>query len=409
MKVAVLGGLGAMAEAALNELARRPSFSSVVAADLSAGRKRVVLSELPASLRRKVRVVALDLRDTRRCAKILRGTGIVLNAAWYEHNLKAMDLALALGAHYADLGGLYHMTLRQLKRSREFERRGLLGVLGCGSAPGVTNMMAAAMARSFESIRGVGIYNASHDPDLSREAFLPPFSIRTLLDECVMPAPVLQNGRIRPVPAHSLPEPLEFPAPIGPVTAYAIIHSEAATLPAYLRGRGIRDLAFKIAYPERMKAQLDLLVGMGLGREEPVSLDGRLRVSPRSFLAAAALKNAARPRRPPRDFEVLRVRLRGRRGGAALSMEWDCELRPVGGLSAGAVGVGFAASIACGMIAEGRLLRPAGVFPPESCLDPAAFFQALRSSKGFRLIERAERAVSGLHETDECAHCGRRP
>ena len=35
-----------------------------------------------------------------------------------------MDAALEIGAHYADLGGLFHVTKQQLKRDAEFERRG---------------------------------------------------------------------------------------------------------------------------------------------------------------------------------------------------------------------------------------------------------------------------------------------
>ena len=48
-----------------------------------------------------------------------------------------------------DLGGLYHVTAEQLELSAEFEQRGLLALLGIGSAPGKTNLMAARAVREL--------------------------------------------------------------------------------------------------------------------------------------------------------------------------------------------------------------------------------------------------------------------
>src|SRR2546421_4536956 len=41
----------------------------------------------------------------------------------------------------------------------------------------------------------------SHDPTISEDSFLPPFSIRTMLAEYIQPAPVLKKGRMVKVPA----------------------------------------------------------------------------------------------------------------------------------------------------------------------------------------------------------------
>ena len=54
----------------------------------------------------------------------------------YRINLAAMRACLDAGCHYMDLGGLYHVTAEQLELSEEFEQRGLLALLGIGSAPG---------------------------------------------------------------------------------------------------------------------------------------------------------------------------------------------------------------------------------------------------------------------------------
>ena len=71
------------------------------------------------------------------------GATLLLNTAAYRINLAAMEAALAAGAHYIDLGGLYHVTREQLHLDSRFREAGLLAVLGMGSTPGKTNVMAA--------------------------------------------------------------------------------------------------------------------------------------------------------------------------------------------------------------------------------------------------------------------------
>ncbi len=386
MRISVLGGFGLMAEAALHDLASNPRVTRIYAADLNLARAKNVLAKIPN--RKKIRPVKTDITDTALALRALKGSQCVLNCAWYEFNLKAMDLALALKAHYVDLGGLYHTTLKQLKRSEQFRKAELLGALGCGSTPGITNMMVARMAEGFEEVESVGIYDASHDPSLSEAEFLPPFSIRTMLDEFEKPAPILRDGRIREVPAHSAQEELDFAQPIGRVAAGAVIHSEAATLPAYLRKKGVRDLFFKIAYPESVKRQLALLAGMGLSKDSPIQVNGAA-VSPRHFVTALAQRSAlgASCAQTPRDFEVLRVRMAGRRHGRPLLKVWDCEIRPTRLLSAGTAGVGFPGAIAASMLCGGKTLMAAGVGAPESVLAAEAFFKELKARRVFSLIE----------------------
>jgi saccharopine dehydrogenase (NAD+, L-lysine-forming) len=385
----VLGGFGLMAEAALHDLAADRRVTEVIAADLNLGRAKAVFSRLPN--KKKVKAVRVDLTKTAAAARALKGTDAVLNAAWYEFNLKAMDLSLALKAHYVDLGGLYHMTLKQLKRDAEFRKANLLACLGCGSTPGITNMMVQRMSGGFETINTVGIYDASHDPSFTDETFLPPFSIRTmLLAEYEAPAPILLKRKMTPVAAHSRPETLEFKEPIGRVSAGTVIHSETATLPEYLKAQKVKNLFFKIVYPESVKRQLGMLVGMGLSKDAPVRVNG-CEVSPRHFVTALAQQSAVNVSHQafskPQDYEVLRVRIDGTRHGRSLVKSWDCEMRPTKLLSAGALGVGFTGAIASVMLAHRKTQVSAGVAAPESMLDPDVFFRELKARKQFSIVE----------------------
>ena len=384
MQIAVLGAFGLMAEAALHDLAADPKVDRVLAADLSLDRAGAVLSKIPQ--RRKIRPIRVDITRTGSACSALRGSQALLNCVWYEHNLKAMDLALALKAHYVDLGGLFHMTLKQLARDRQFRRAGLRAVLGCGSTPGITNMMVGRMTPSFEAIDTVAIYDASHDPSLSEESFLPPFSIRTMLEEYAAPAPVLLGGRMRDIPAHSGPEDLDFPQPLGRCSAVTVIHSETATLPGYLKRTGVQNLYFKIVYPEVVRRQLTFLMGMGLDQDTPIAVDGH-RISPRQFVTALAHQSATAPSGTPADFEVMRVKVSGQRHGRPLVKTWDCEMRATRLLTAGAMGVGFSGAIAARMLVLGHVALQAGAAAPESMLDSDVFFKELKRRKVFSFQE----------------------
>ncbi len=393
--VAVLGAFGLMAEASLYDLARNPLVKTIYAADVNLGRAKAILARIPQ--RRKIKPVQIDLRQTAKAAKLLKNTEALLNCSWYEHNLKAMNLALALKAHYVDLGGLYHMTLKQLKLDGAFRKINRVAVLGCGSTPGITNMMASAMAEDFDSIKDVIIYDASHDPSLSEDAFVPPFSIRTMMAEYLAPAPVWEDGRLKEVPAHSRSEVMDFKPPIGRVSLGAVIHSEVATLPGYFRKKGVKNLCFKIAYPDSVKRQLAVAAGMGLGRGEFLRVDGT-RVSPLDFLTALARESAQsmadQPASPARDFEILRVKVTGKKAGATYEKIRDCEVRPAGFIAAGTAAVGFAGSIAAIMTLKGSTQIAGGAAAPETSLDSALFFDELRERRIFSMKETAAYPVS---------------
>src|SRR2546429_536568 len=70
----------------------------------------------------------------------LRGCGAVAACIPYRLNLPVMEAALAAGCGYADLGGLFHTTLRQWELHDRFAAAGIPAILGIGSAPGITNV-----------------------------------------------------------------------------------------------------------------------------------------------------------------------------------------------------------------------------------------------------------------------------
>ena len=111
---------------------------------------------------------------TKDLAEQLAGMEVLVNSAAYRINLAAMRACLDVGCHYMDLGGLYHVTAEQLRLSGEFEQRGRLALLGIGSAPGKTNLLAARAVRELAGKPiSISVLAAGRDLDPPAGAELP--------------------------------------------------------------------------------------------------------------------------------------------------------------------------------------------------------------------------------------------
>jgi saccharopine dehydrogenase-like NADP-dependent oxidoreductase len=175
----------------------------------------------------------VDARDLASLERALSGSSVVVNAADYRLNLDVMRGSLAVGAHYVDLGGLFHVTRQQLELDDEFRGAGLTAVLGLGSAPGKTNLLAAAAAKRLgQDPISMEIWAATRDPAAANHPFPAPYSVQTLQDELRMSPVVLREGELEEVEPLSGEAEREFPEPVGRATGIYTLHSELATLPS---------------------------------------------------------------------------------------------------------------------------------------------------------------------------------
>ena len=123
MRVAVLGAGGTIAPALVRDLAESPEVDGLTLLDMDGARARAV-AEAHGGF--KATAAAVDASDPQALMLALEGCGLLVNAASYRVNLRAMDASIAAGCGYIDLGGLYHVTAQQLERSDELAERGLL-------------------------------------------------------------------------------------------------------------------------------------------------------------------------------------------------------------------------------------------------------------------------------------------
>lgn len=348
VRVAVVGAGGTIAPAIVRDLAASDEVAALRLLDLDLRKAEAVAIEHGGD---KAEAYEADARSG--LASKLDGIDVVVNSAAYRVNLDVMAACLEAGAHYVDLGGLYHVTAEQLERSPQFEQRGLLALLGMGSAPGKTNLLAERACRELEgdplSIT-VGAAGRDLDPP---EGTAFPYALRTLLDEVTLPPMALIAGNAEEMEPLQTGPTLDFGDPIGEADTVYTLHSEVLTFGDSFRSPNV---TFALSLPPAVLESLRSLAGAGEGA------------------IAEAASNAVP--QSPQTVSVHLVVVEGARGTVrARSVtrphrEW--------GLGGGVLSTASPAAAAVRLLARGEI-SARGALPPEACIDSDAMFAELET------------------------------
>lgn len=383
MKIAIIGGAGAMAQVIIRDLLETSDADTIGVADINLDAASKTVSALGST---RALAVKADVTDTPRLKELIKEYDVVINSTWYQFNLLVMEAAIRAGVHYLDLGGLYHMTLKQLELDSRARDAGITCVVGMGSSPGTMNVLAAYGASKMTRISKVNLRSGSAVVSKPSEVFQSPYSIRTVLDEFTMNPIVLRNGQIQEVRALSGKERFVLPPPINEIEGYYTIHSELATLPRTL-GKGVKDMDFIVAYPPEFTKTVTMLAKMGLASRSPLTVKGS-EVKPYDVLARVL--DSIPKTEADLDVDVQRVELYGEIDGRSIVSKYDAITTPnerwkIGG---GTVDTGVPPSIVAQWLAKG-FIKVKGVNPPELCIDALPYFREL-SKRGIKVYEYLE-------------------
>jgi len=325
----------------------------------------------------------VDVSDTNRLAAILEKYEAVVNATWYENNLQVMQACLKAGCNYNDLGGLFHMTRRQLQLDDEAKSHGISAVAGGGESPGITNVMCALAAEGMEEVESVKIYAGAKETAENQELIFP-FSISTVIDEYTKPPVEYLNGKFTEVAPLSGDESVRFAAPVGPNICHYSLHSEPATLPESI-GRGVKNVEFRLGISEKIVRTLTPLLETGMLSDEPrISVDGH-QISPRDFVISF-FNSKSQGGKELERWVALKVMVTGVLTGEKSQVSWDLLAAPgsYGFKNATAYLTGVAGSIFGQYLAKDKI--PNGVIPPELAIRPSEFISELEK-RGIKMTK----------------------
>ena len=378
MRIVILGGAGTIGRVIALDLVQDVPEVVIADRDLEAASttaRRVGKGAIPAGV---------DVTDRKALRSLLEGADACINSVNYYFNLDVMDACREVGVPYLDLGGLFHVTRRQLELHEAFRQAGVTAVLGLGSCPGVANVHAGWLGAMLDTVEYVRIYNGSTQDE--GESLAAPYAIETILDEISKPAMVFRGGSFVEMPPVSEEEYYLFPEPIGWAKTHLSLHSEVATIPLSLADKGIQECFFKITffgYSEMALRKLQFLAEAGLADAGPIEVDGSA-VRPRQVLLKLLEKVPQTSQKPvSQGFKDVATEVKGTKDGEQVTLRADTTgwPHPEWGVSGGTLLVGVPPAVLARWMADGRLTRP-GVWAPEQVVDPIPFFDEL-ALRGF--------------------------
>jgi saccharopine dehydrogenase (NAD+, L-lysine-forming) len=201
---------------------------------------------------------------------------IVINVALPYQDLTIMDACVATGTDYLDTANYEHPDTakfeykEQWARDDAFRKAGIMGLLGSGFDPGVTNVFVAyALKHYFDEIKTIDILdcNAGDHGYPFATNFNPEINIRE----------VNSKGRYWEKGEWKETEPMEikmvwdYPE-VGPKDSYLLYHEEEESLVKNIPG--LERIRFWMTFGESYLTHLKVLDNVGLTRIDPIEVDG---------------------------------------------------------------------------------------------------------------------------------------
>ena len=292
----LLVGAGGVGGAAAAIAVRRDFVECLVVADYDLDRARTVVERLGNPRLRAVRLDATDETAVTAALAEHRATAL-LNATDPRFVMPLFRAALAGRATYLDMAmsmsvphpeAPYERTGvklgdEQFALDDAWRAAGLLALVGIGVEPGLSDVFARYAAdHLFTSIDELDVRDGGNLVVRGHD-FAPPFSIWTLIEECLNPPVIWERDHgWFTTPPFSEPEVFDFPAGIGPLECVNVEHEEVLLMPRWIAANRV---TFKYGLGEKVISTLKTLHELGLSSTTPVRVRD-VTVSPREVVAA---------------------------------------------------------------------------------------------------------------------------
>lgn len=319
---------------------------------------------------------AVDLRDTVALRDLIAQADptAIINCAEGDWNADVYRMALKYGTHVIDLGSDIPMTRGQLAMDGAFRERGFIAITGCGSTPGINNIMLAHAVDGFDSIKTIEVGFAWNSMP---KKFVVPFSMESIFEEFVDRAPIIEAGEwVEKVPMETVSE-REFRA-VGKQKCFFVRHPETFTFHHYFKDKGVENVYFYAGFPKHSFDIIATYVNNGdIARDRTIDVPGR-GVVPLSEATRALMDIFPRPPGYS-ETENLWVSVVGQQDGQEKTTLMECIVPPLSGWEEAGCNIdtGFPASIIGQMVLDGTI-ADAGSFAPEHIVPRDAFFRALQ-------------------------------
>ena len=345
MKNITVLGAGLVGRAIVLDLHEDKGFS-VTAIDNHPGN----LKRLPDEIKK------MQLDVVKQANRAVEGADMVVNALPGAIGFGVLKQLIELEKDVVDIS-FFPEDMFELKALAE--ERNVRVVCDMGVAPGMSNLLAAYAAQSFDKVKDVKIVVGGLPKVRSKPwEYKAPFSPADVLEEYTRPARIRKNGKDISVKPLTFLEHLEFDK-VG--TLEAFVTDGLRSLLPYLPADNMQEKTLR--YPGYAK-KIQLLKDIGLFGEHPVKV-GAQKVKPVE-LTSKLLLPLWKFDEGEHDFTVMRIAVEGISAGKTGVEQWDLydESDKVNNIHSMARTTGYAATAVVRCLAAGEI-EGKGLFTPE--------------------------------------------
>ena len=284
-KTTLIIGAGGVGRVVVHKCAQNAeTFGKIVLASRTLSRCEEIKSELPDA---DIETRAVDADDTEALITLIESINadIVINVALPYQDLTIMDACIATKTPYLDTANYEHPDEAkfeyklQWERDAAFKEAGVMGLLGSGFDPGVTNVFCAyAQKHYFDSIETIDILdcNAGDHGYAFATNFNPEINLRE----------VSANGRYWEEGKWIETQPMEikmvwdYPE-VGKKDSYLLYHEEMESLVKHIKG--LKRIRFFMTFGESYLTHMKCLENVGMLGIKEVEHKG-MKIVPMEFL-----------------------------------------------------------------------------------------------------------------------------
>jgi len=373
-KIVVLGGCGQVGSYAVRTLVSFDEFSQVVVGDIDREKAEALVAAIGSP---KVQARQVDALDPQSIRTAIQGAQLVLNCTgpFYKFVRTVLGTVIAEKIDYCDVCDDVDVTLDILGLDEAAKQAGITALIGMGSSPGITNLMAKFAAdHLLEEVEAIDIFHAHGGEPQEGEGV-----IGHRLHCMSIDIPMFLDGELRHVSFFrrdgiALREKVNFYR-LGKrkIKVYPYPHPEQVTLPRFIPARRVTNKGTVL--PDRYFELIMDLCRSGLTSKESLDVKGQA-VSPYDFAVAYILRERERILRETR-FGVQRgcvmVVVAGKKAGRPHRYVFSIASQN----QALGEGTGIPAALGALLLIQGKA-KGKGVLPPEACLDPAEFLTLVK-------------------------------
>jgi len=228
MKVIVLGGAGAMAEVALDEL-RKENLDQVTIADYDKEAADAKARQLGAPFDS----MFLDANDHAALVKAVAPYDVAMGfiGPFYKYERPIVQAMIEAKTHYVSIADDYDAYLATIGLYDEAEKAGITVITGLGNSPGITNILAKKGYQSMDNPKRINVNWCGG----SDEA-VGPANVKHVMH--IFSGYTLQwmNSQEVKVKTGMGRKLVEFPQPVGTYPIFYTGHAESVSIPRNLPG-----------------------------------------------------------------------------------------------------------------------------------------------------------------------------